>query len=65
PDVLSESDYLPVYAGFQSQIAFCSKNCLKKQAAATLKNSKHKQARWVTQIFPGHPQGVFTPIRHH
>jgi len=50
PDVLSESDYLPVYAGFQSQIAFCSKNHLKKQAAATLKNSKHKQARWVTQI---------------
>ena len=49
-DVLSESDYLTVYAGFQSQIAFCSKNRLKKQAAATLKNSKHKQARWVTQI---------------
>ena len=40
PDILPESDYLPVYASFQSYPTFLGKKTPQKQALATLKNSK-------------------------
>jgi hypothetical protein len=40
PNVLPESDYLPIYATFQSYPTFLGKKTPQKQAVATLKNSK-------------------------
>ena len=50
PDVLSESDYLPIYATFQSYSSFFDKITFQKQATATLKNSKTLASSIITQI---------------
>jgi pyruvate kinase len=50
PDILPESEYLPVYASFQSHIAFFSKKTSQKQATATLQNSKTHASSMATKI---------------
>jgi len=50
PDVLPQSDYLPVYATFQSYIAFFVKKTSQKQAIATLQNSKTHVSSMVIQM---------------
>ena len=50
PDVLPESEYLPIYAIFKSYTAFFGKKTRQKQATATLQNSKTLASSMVTQI---------------
>ena len=50
PDVLPESEYLPFYPTFRSQIAFFGKKTSQKQATATLQNSKTHASSKVNQI---------------
>ena len=50
PDVLPESEYLPVDATFQSYIAFFGKKTSQKQVHTALQNSKTHTCSFVTQI---------------
>ena len=50
PDVLPESEYLPVSAAFQSHIALCAIKTHQKHAQTALQNSKTRAGSWVTQI---------------
>jgi len=50
PNVLPESYYLPVYATFQSYIAFFGKKTSQKQVHTALQNSKTHTCSFVTQI---------------
>lgn len=65
PDVLSESDYLPIYASFQSYPAFLGKKPYQKQAIATLKNSKTQTSSSVTQILPAPTLRGSSPLQQH
>jgi len=61
PDVLPESEYLPVDATFQSYIAFFGKKTSQKQATATLQNSKTHASQLVTQILHAPTHRVLQP----
>ena len=62
PDILPESEYLPVYAAFQSYTAFFVKKTCQKQATATLQNSKTHAVSMATQILRVPHTGVSTPM---
>ena len=50
PDILSESEYLPVYAVFQLNIALFDKKTSQKQVQTALQNSKTHASSMVTQM---------------
>ena len=62
PDVLPESEYLPVYAIFKSYTAFFGKKTLQKQATATLQNSKTHASSMATKILHTPTHRVSTPM---
>ena len=61
PDVLPESEYLPVYAIFKSYTAFFGKKTLQKQATATLQNSKTHASSMATKILHAPTHRVLQP----
>ena len=62
PDFLSESDYLSVYASFQSYPTFLGKKTPQKQAFATLKNSKTQASSSGDQNTPRHTHKGSSPL---
>ena len=61
PDILPESEYLPVYATFQSHIAFFGKKTSQKQATARLQNSKTLASSMATKILHAPTHRVLQP----
>jgi hypothetical protein len=61
PDILPESEYMPVYATFQSHIAFFSKKTSQKQATARLQNTKTLAGSMATKILHAPTHRILQP----